>query len=128
MVNPNTRRFDLALRGYERTQVDVYLDRVEGRRPSEPLRRRPDFTLVLRGYDREQVDRYLAGIADPAPSMTVQGETGGDVPALLRKAAESIEERGLEVVDLVLNFCVSENGTRHSMTVYFDPEEDAPGD
>ena len=129
MTQTQPRRFGTSWRGYERTQVNIYLDRVEkGRRPSQPLPNAPDFTIVLRGYDRDEVDKYLAGMALPSPSLTVQGEYGDGVPTLLREVADSIEERGNEVVDLVLNFSVNDTGTRHSMTVYFGPEDDTPDD
>ncbi len=45
--------FDLVRRGYERTQVDAYLNRLAaGERPADP----PAFDIVWRGYDRAQVD------------------------------------------------------------------------
>ena len=129
MTKADTLRFPVAFRGYERTQVDIYLDRVEkGRRPSEPLGRPPDFTIVLRGYDREQVNGYLAGLAAASPSWTVQGEDGGDIPTLLRKVAESVEEREpVDVVDMTFQTGVGPFGRAHSMTVYFEPpDDDAP--
>ncbi|WP_438489878.1 DivIVA domain-containing protein [Streptomyces sp. S186] len=50
-------RFGLVRRGYDRGQVDAYLDRLSqsGPPPSEP----PAFDLVRRGYDRLQVDACI---------------------------------------------------------------------
>jgi hypothetical protein len=48
------------------------------------------------------------------------GEGQGDVPALLRRVADSIDALGqVEVQDLVLHTEVTENGDWHSLTVYF---------
>ena len=60
MTQAQPRRFGTSWRGYERTQVNIYLDRVEtaGRR-IKPPGNAPDFTIVLRGYDRAQVDRLI---------------------------------------------------------------------
>lgn len=48
------------------------------------------------------------------------GEGRGDVPALLRRVADSIDALGeVEVQDLVLHIEVAESGGRPSLTVYF---------
>jgi hypothetical protein len=48
------------------------------------------------------------------------GKDQGDVPALLRRVAGSIEALGeVEVEDLVMHTEVTENGDWHSLTVYF---------
>jgi hypothetical protein len=48
------------------------------------------------------------------------GKDQGDVPALLRWVADSIEALGeVEVQDLVMHTEVTETGDRHSLTVYF---------
>ncbi len=47
--------FKLAMRGYDRQQVDEYLVRL-AESPDLPT---PDFALVMRGYDRDDVERYL---------------------------------------------------------------------
>jgi hypothetical protein len=48
------------------------------------------------------------------------GEGQGDVPALLRRVADSIAALGeVEVQDLVLHTEVTEDGDWHSLTVYF---------
>jgi hypothetical protein len=49
-----------------------------------------------------------------------EGSGQGDVPALLRRVADSIEELGvIEVMDLTLSNDVTENGDWWSATVYF---------
>ncbi|MER6050414.1 DivIVA domain-containing protein [Streptomyces sp. BHT-5-2] len=50
-------RFELVRRGYDRGQVDAYVERLSqaGPPPSEP----PAFDLVRRGYDRLQVDACI---------------------------------------------------------------------
>lgn len=66
------------LRGYERRQVDAYIDQLHA--CLDELRRSPDarvtpppaqFTIVLRGYDPQQVhtycDRLLARITAANP-------------------------------------------------------------
>jgi hypothetical protein len=48
------------------------------------------------------------------------GAGQGDVPALLRRVADSIEALGeIEVQDLVLHTEVTADGGWHSLTVYF---------
>jgi hypothetical protein len=48
------------------------------------------------------------------------GKGQGDVPALLRRVASSLEERGdVEVQDLVLHTEVNEQGDWNSITVFF---------
>ncbi|HCT75709.1 MAG TPA: hypothetical protein DGG94_13710 [Micromonosporaceae bacterium] len=42
--------FDMVVRGYDREQVDAWVQNPVGK---------PDFTVVLRGYDRHQVDAFL---------------------------------------------------------------------
>lgn len=54
-----------------------------------------------------------------------KGEGQGDVPALLRRVANTIEEFGaIEVQDIVFQTEVTEDGAWHSMTVYFHRPED----
>jgi hypothetical protein len=49
------------------------------------------------------------------------GPGQGDVPALLRRVADSIEALGqVDVQDLVMHTEVTESGAWHSLTVYFD--------
>jgi hypothetical protein len=48
------------------------------------------------------------------------GKGQGDVPALLRRVADSIDALGeVDVEDLVMHTEVTENGDWHSLTVYF---------
>lgn len=48
------------------------------------------------------------------------GQGQGDVPALLRRVAASIEALGeVDVQDLVLHTEVTQDGAWHSLTVYF---------
>ncbi|HEY8478339.1 MAG TPA: hypothetical protein VIL71_00795 [Spirillospora sp.] len=57
------------------------------------------------------------------------GPGQGDVPALLRRVADSIEELGsVEVMDLVLHQEVNEHGPWASVTVYFHPADDPSAD
>jgi hypothetical protein len=54
-----------------------------------------------------------------------RGGDQGDVPALLRRVADSIEGLGpLDVQDLVLHTEVTEDGDWHSVTVYFHRRTD----
>ena len=65
--------FDLALRGYDRLQVDDMMQRAEAAAAStDPaLRARTchelrsvQFSVVLRGYKRPEVDHFLKALAD----------------------------------------------------------------
>jgi hypothetical protein len=54
-----------------------------------------------------------------------EGEGQGDVPALLRRVADSIEALGpVEVQDITLGTDVTKHGPWHSITVYFHQAED----
>jgi hypothetical protein len=56
-----------------------------------------------------------------------KGPDQGDVPALLRRVADSIEELGpVDVQDVVFGTEVTEDGPWHSLTVYFHPADDHP--
>jgi hypothetical protein len=49
-----------------------------------------------------------------------KGEGQGDVPALLRRVANTIEELGeVEILDLVLHSQITADGDWPSITVYF---------
>jgi hypothetical protein len=51
-----------------------------------------------------------------------KGEGQGDVPALLRRVADSIEELGpVEVQDIILHEEITADGPWVSLTVYFHP-------
>ncbi|ARF53946.1 DivIVA domain-containing protein [Streptomyces gilvosporeus] len=54
-----TNRFGFALvrRGYDRGQVDAYLERLAA---GDPPADHAGFELTRRGYDRGQVDAYLS--------------------------------------------------------------------
>src|SRR5690606_1000824 len=58
----------IVLRGYDRKQVDEYLDELESAttRPAEL----PRFRIAFRGYERRMVDAYVRQLFDalPAPS------------------------------------------------------------
>lgn len=55
-----------------------------------------------------------------------KGPGQSDVPALLRRVADSIEELGaIEVQDLTLSSDATEHGNWWSATVYFDFAEDS---
>ena len=52
------------------------------------------------------------------------GAGGADVPALLRRVADALEEYGpMEVHDLTLGTEVTAEGVVHGITVYFHPVE-----
>jgi DivIVA domain-containing protein len=56
---PGTRPpggFTVALRGYDRAQVDDWVSRVQRTTPPYP---QPSFTVVLRGYNRAEVDHWV---------------------------------------------------------------------
>ncbi|WP_067485569.1 hypothetical protein [Actinomadura hibisca] len=54
-----------------------------------------------------------------------KGPGQGDVPALLRRVADSIQELGPVVVqDLVMHEEITEDGPWVSLTIYFHPSED----
>ncbi len=57
---PVVTQFDVVVRGYDRNQVNEFVQAV---RESAPL---PDvhFDVVIRGFDREQVDRYVASVME----------------------------------------------------------------
>ncbi|MFC5750371.1 hypothetical protein [Actinomadura rugatobispora] len=68
------------------------------------------------------------------PSWTIRhfsqanpkGRDQGDVPALLRRVADSIEELGpVKVQDLILHEEITEDGPWVSATVYFHPADPA---
>ncbi|MEU8139929.1 hypothetical protein [Streptodolium elevatio] len=50
--------FDIVRRGYDRTQVDRFLEGGDG----GPLGDAPQFTITRRGYDRSQVEDFLAAL------------------------------------------------------------------
>jgi len=55
------------------------------------------------------------------------GPGQGDVPALLRRVADSIEALGdVQVQDLVLHTDVNEDGDWHSLTIYFTTDDEQP--
>jgi hypothetical protein len=54
-----------------------------------------------------------------------KGEGQGDVPALLRTVADTIEQLGdITVQDVVFRTEITEDGPWHSLTVYFHAEGD----
>jgi hypothetical protein len=53
-----------------------------------------------------------------------KGSGQSDVPALLRRVADSIEALGrIEVQDITLGTEITEDGPWHSLTVYFHDQE-----
>ncbi|MEV6117631.1 DivIVA domain-containing protein [Streptomyces sp. NPDC052109] len=54
---PGFQGFEIARRGYDRTQVDAYLTRLASGTASETP---PVFDIVRRGYDRSQVDARVS--------------------------------------------------------------------
>lgn len=59
-----------------------------------------------------------------------RGEGQGNVPALLRRVAETIEDLGnAQVSDLVLHSEITSDGENWpSLTVYYDTDHDESGD
>ncbi|GAA0357836.1 hypothetical protein GCM10009530_03840 [Microbispora corallina] len=56
-----------------------------------------------------------------------KGHQQGDVPALLRRVADSIEDLGdVEVHDLIMHTEITAEGPWPSLTVYFDYKADQP--
>jgi hypothetical protein len=50
-----------------------------------------------------------------------KGQGQDNVPSLLRRVADTIEELGeVEVLDVVMHTEVTDDGDWHSLTVYFD--------
>ncbi|WP_377266962.1 DivIVA domain-containing protein [Peterkaempfera sp. SMS 1(5)a] len=58
-TSPEFRGFDLVRRGYDRSEVDRYLEALSQADPQAP---RPAFRIRLRGYDRGQVDARIADL------------------------------------------------------------------
>lgn len=53
-----------------------------------------------------------------------KGEGQGDVPALLRRVAKTIEELGdVTVQDMTFGTEITEDGPWHHMTVYYDAKK-----
>ncbi|WP_017626109.1 DivIVA domain-containing protein [Nocardiopsis chromatogenes] len=76
LFGPERPSFDVALRGYERGQVDALVDRLWSGGPAVTAQelRGASFEVALRGYDRAQVDAFteqaaarLEGGAPDAP-------------------------------------------------------------
>ncbi|MEV4112431.1 hypothetical protein [Nonomuraea sp. NPDC049695] len=56
-----------------------------------------------------------------------EGPGQGDVPALLRRVADTIEGLGdAEVYDLIMHSEITPDGDRPSLTVYFDYRSERP--
>lgn len=117
------------LRVYEEnTQplLDFYRDRgilveVDGMGPVEAVTARI----------RANLDRILGLPAESTIRRLVQanpkGPGQGDVPALLRRVADTLAGLGpVEVTGLALGSQPTEDGPWYSVTVYFRPGEDAP--
>jgi DivIVA domain-containing protein len=60
--------FMIVLRGYDREQVDEYLDSVERAEAGPPSG--PTFRIAFRGYDRRGVDRYIEELLTAASPAT----------------------------------------------------------
>ena len=58
--------FWIVLRGYDRDEVDAYLDGLESAttRPAT----RPTFRIALRGYDRKGVNAYIEQVLAALPA------------------------------------------------------------
>src|SRR5262245_49330439 len=62
----------------------------------------------------------MKAVAEHFPQANPAGPGQGDIPALLRRVAETVEAIGpVEVQDLILHAEVTENGPWYSLTVYF---------
>jgi len=66
------------------------------------------------------MDKPAAWTAEHFSLANPRGDGQGDVPLLLRRVADALEERGaVEIQDLVLHTEVNEFGGWPSITVYF---------
>jgi DivIVA domain-containing protein len=60
MSAPEFLGFNLVRRGYDRRQVDAYLDTLSALPPGTPPPGPPVFDIVRRGYDPGQVDARVS--------------------------------------------------------------------
>lgn len=66
------------------------------------------------------MDKAAAWTAEHFSLANAVGDGQGDVPLLLRRVADALEERGAaQIQDLVLHHEVNEFGNWPSVTVYF---------
>lgn len=68
------------MEGYEKTQVDAYVERLSAGTRSPYSLPTPDFTVVLRGYDVGEVDRYVRRAQDRIAQleMTIERLQGAE--------------------------------------------------
>jgi hypothetical protein len=121
------------------TDPDILMKVAAMMRPATTVRAGPAPTIALRQFAPDnrpeppvQRDR-LGGMSETAPQCWTakhfsqanpKGPGQGDVPALLRRAADTIEHLGeVDVVDLIMHTEVTEDGDWHNLTVYFVDEE-----
>jgi len=72
------------------------------------------------GDHTKPVNRRTSWTIEHFSQANPSGPGQADVPALLRRVADSIEALGeVDVQDLVLHTEVTEDGDWHSLTVYF---------
>ncbi|SNQ49258.1 conserved hypothetical protein [Frankia canadensis] len=93
----------------------------------------PEKITAFIGASRLRVHNFAKGIAETMNDGEVaewhirhftlanpRGQAQGDIPALLRRAATSIENRGrIKVQDLVLHSEITAEGEWYSVTVYY---------
>lgn len=88
-------RFQVVLRGYDRRQVDAFIDRVEGTLgrgplagPAVTLEEAGDvgFDVVLRGYARHEVEARIAAYRQELQARWADGEgTDGELATMIRR-------------------------------------------
>ena len=97
---------------------------------------KPDAHIPHRGYRSVHSCWPHFGSANELTGWTIEhfslanpkGQGQGNVPLLLRRAADAVEEFGTaEIQDLVLHTAVNEFGDWPSITVYFHRDQPAHG-
>jgi DivIVA domain-containing protein len=88
-------RFQVVLRGYDRRQVDAFIDRVEGTLGRGPLNGSPvsieeagdvRFDVVLRGYARHDVEARISQYRQELQGRGPDGDNGdGELATLIRR-------------------------------------------
>lgn len=90
-------RFQVVLRGYDRRQVDAFVDRIEGTLGRGPLagpamsleEAKVAFDVVLRGYSRQEVEAQIAEYRQELRSRRAEDADGedadGDLATMIRR-------------------------------------------
>lgn len=87
-------RFQVVLRGYDRRQVDAFVERLEGTLGRGPLAGPPvsaddaagvGFDVVLRGYSRHEVEARIAEYRQELQSRGTDGDGDDDLATMIRR-------------------------------------------